>query len=80
LNLHVYMETNCSCLLLTISRGYTSVGRQFPKNCDGLSLLVLYESHKSKERLMLIYNLFGEILTSLIESGDIDDAPIDVKL
>ena len=62
-----------------ISHGYKSIGRKFPENCDGLSLVVLYES-KNIERLMLIYNLFGEILTSLFETGDIDEAPIDVKL
>ena len=62
-----------------ISHGYKSIGRQFPKNCDGLSLVVLYES-KDKEKLMHIYNLFGEILTSLLETGDIDDTPVDLKL
>jgi len=62
-----------------ISHGYKGIGRQFPKNCDGLSLVVLNES-KDKETLMLIYTLFGEILTSLLETGDIDDATVDVKL
>ena len=62
-----------------ISHGYKSVGRQFPKGCDGLSLVLLYES-KHKEMLMLFYNLFGEILTSLANAGEIDNAPIDVKL
>ena len=62
-----------------ISHGYTSVGRQFPENCDGLSLVVLY-GNEDKDRLMLYYNLFGEILTSLLESGEIEDAPADVKL
>jgi len=62
-----------------VSHGYSGIGRQFPNNGDGLSLVVLYES-KDKDRLMLIYNLFGEILTSLLETGDIDDAPAHVKL
>ena len=62
-----------------ISHGYKSIGRQFPKDCDGLSLVVLYGS-EDKDRLMLYYNLFGEILTSLLESGEIEDAPFDVKL
>ena len=62
-----------------ISHGYKSIGRQFPKNCDGLSLVVLYES-KDVDRLMLFYNLFCEILTSLLETGEIDDSAIDVML
>lgn len=62
-----------------ISHGYKSIGRQFPKDCDGLSLIVLCES-KDKNMLMLYYNLFGEILTSLVESGEIEEAAIDVKL
>ena len=62
-----------------ISHGYTGIGRQFPKNCDGLSLVVLYGS-EDKDRLMLYYHLFGEILTSLLESGEIEDTPVDVKL
>ena len=62
-----------------ISHGYKSVGRQFPKNCDGLSLVVL-NAKEDNGMLMLYYNLFGEILTSLLEAGEIDDAPIDVKL
>ena len=62
-----------------ISHGYKSIGRQFPDDCDGLSLVVLYES-KDKEKLMFIYNLFGEILTSLLETDDICDEPIDIKL
>ena len=62
-----------------ISHGYKSTGRKFPKDCDGLSLVVLYET-KDKNMLMLFYNLFGEILTSLSEAGEIDDAPVDVKL
>ena len=61
-----------------ISHGYTGIGRQFPKNCDGLSLVVLY-GREDKGRLMLYYNLFGEILTSLLESGEIEDAPSNVK-
>jgi len=61
------------------SHGYKSTGREFPKDCDGLSLVVLYEG-KDKEKLMHIYNLFGEVLTSLVETGDICDEPIDVKL
>jgi len=62
-----------------ISHGYKGIGRQFPNDCDGLSLVVLYES-RDKEKLAFIYNLFGEILTSLLESGDICDEPIDVKI
>ena len=62
-----------------ISHGYKGTGREFPKNCDGLSLVVLNET-KDSDRLMLYYNLFGEILTSLLESGEIEDAPADVKL
>ena len=62
-----------------ISHGYKSVGRQFPKNCDGLSLVVL-NANEDNGMLMLYYNLFGEILTSLAEAGEIDDAPIDLKL
>ena len=62
-----------------ISHGYKSVGRKFPGNCDGLSLVVLYGS-EDEDRLMLYYNLFGEILTSLLELGEIEDAPVDVKL
>ena len=61
-----------------ISHGYKSVGRQFPKNCDGLSLVVLYES--DKDMLMRSYNIFGEILTSLSEMREIDDAPVDTRL
>ena len=61
------------------SHGYKGVGRQFPKNCDGLCLVVLYES-KDKDKLLLYYNLFGEILTSLLESGEIEDTPADVRL
>ena len=62
-----------------ISHGYKSVGRQFPKNCDGLSLMVLYES-KDKGMLMNFYNMVGEILASLFEAGEIDAAPVDVKI
>ena len=62
-----------------ISHGYKGIGRKFPNDCDGLSLVVLYES-KDKDRLMLYYNLFGEILTSLLEAGEIKDAAVDVKL
>jgi len=40
---------------------------------------VLFDS-KDKEKLMMLYNLFGEILTSLLEAGEIDDAPINVKI
>ena len=61
-----------------ISNGYKSIGQQFPKDCDGLSLVVLFEN--DKDRLMLFYNLFCEILTSLLEAGEIDDVAIDVKL
>ena len=62
-----------------ISHGYKGIGRQFPKDCDGLSLVVLYES-KDKDRLMLYYNLFGEILTALLEAGEIEDVAVDVKM
>ena len=62
-----------------ISHGYKSVGYQFPKNCDGLSLIVL-NANEENGMLVLYYNLFGEILTSLSEAGEIDDAPLDVKL
>ena len=61
-----------------ISHGYKTVGRQFPKNCDGLSLVVLYEH--DKDMLKRFYDIFCEILTSLSEAGEIDEAPIDVKL
>ena len=33
-----------------------------------------------EDRLMLIYNLFGEVLTSLLEANEIDNTPIDVKV
>ena len=62
-----------------ISHGYKSTGREFPKNCDGLSLVVL-NANGERGMLMLYYNLFGEILTSLAEAGEIDAAPADVKL
>ena len=62
-----------------ISHGYKSTGREFPKSCDGLSLVVLNANEESG-MLMLHYNLFGEILTSLAEAGEIDAAPADVKL
>ena len=62
-----------------ISHGYKSVGRKFPKNCDGLSLIVLFDN-KDEEKLMLLYNLFCEILTSLHEAGEIDDTTINVKI
>ena len=61
-----------------LSHGYKSVGRQFPKGCDGLSLVVLYEGG-DKDRLMLFHNLIGEMLVALAEAGEIDAAP-DVKL
>lgn len=61
-----------------ISNGYKSIGHQFPEDCDGLSLVVLHES--DKDTLMLFYNLFGEVLTSLLEAGEIDDVAIDAKL
>jgi len=61
------------------SHGYKGIGRQFPKGCDGLSLVLLYES-TGTDKLNLIYSLFGEVLTSLLESGDICDQPIDVEL
>ena len=59
--------------------GYNGTGREFPSGCDGLCLVVSYES-KDADRLMLIYNLFGEVLTSLLEANEIDNAPIDVKI
>ena len=61
-----------------LSHGHKSIGRQFPKGCDGLSLVVLYES--DRDMLTRSYNIFCEILTSLSEAGEIEDAPADVKL
>ena len=61
------------------SHGYKSIGRVFPKNCDGLSFVMLYES-TGEERLMTIYKLFGEILTSLHDAGEIEAAPVDTEL
>ena len=61
------------------SHGYKGIGRQFPKGYDGLSMLVLYEG-KDIDKLMIIYNLFGEVLTSLLEADEIEDAPVNVKL
>ena len=61
------------------SHGYKGIGRQFPKGYDGLSMLVLYEG-KDIDKLRIIYNLFGEVLTSLLEADEIEDAPVNVKL
>ena len=82
---HLFTNEKLKSLLLgksdshfELSHGYKSIGRQFPKGCDGLSLVVLYES--DKDTLTLSYNLFREILTSLSETGEIDTAPVDVKI
>jgi hypothetical protein len=61
------------------THGYKGTGREFPNDCDGLCLVVLYEG-KDIDKLKLIYNLFGEVLTSLLESDDICDEPIDEKI
>ena len=63
-----------------LTHGYNgSIGRHLPKNCDGLCLTVQNEC-RDREQLVLIYEIFGEMLTALLESGDICDEPIDVKL
>jgi len=83
---HLLSDENIKNLLIEksdftfeISHGYKSIGRVFPDDCDGLSLVVMY-GNRDSQMLMLIYNLFGEILTSLLETGDIDDAPVNAKL
>jgi len=61
------------------THGYKGTGRKFPNDCDGLCLVVLYES-KDIDKLTLIYNLFGEVLNSLLEADEICDEPIDIKI
>ena len=82
---HLLSDKNIKILLLKkadsdfqFSHRHKSIGRVFPKGCDGLNLAVLGDC--DAEMLMLMYNLFGEILTSLMESGEIDYAPAEVKI
>ena len=60
-----------------ISNDKTVIGKQFPNS--GLSLIVEGEI-KDKHKLISLYNLFGEILISLLENGLIEDSSVDVKL
>ena len=61
------------------THGYKGIGRKFPNDCDGLCLVVLYES-KDIDKLKLIYNLFGEVLSALLEANEICDEIIDIKI
>ncbi|MCL2050613.1 MAG: hypothetical protein FWG91_02615 [Lachnospiraceae bacterium] len=63
-----------------LSCGYkSSLGYNFPKNSKGLCLVIPFEV-KDKERLMLYYDFFKEVLTYLFEAGEIEDTVFDVNL
>lgn len=64
---------------IEISNDKTVIGKQFPNNYCGLSLVVEDEI-KDKVKLRNLYNLFGEVLVSLLENGLIEDTCVDVNL